>query len=292
MFGYMKIDKPECKIREYEYYRAVYCGLCRSLGKCGGQCARLTLTYDFTFLALVHMALSGEKPSFHKKRCVAHPIFPHAEAKLSPSLAFSARASLLLTGGKLSDDLADEKGRKRLRALCLMPLFAPAVRRARRAERELHAALTERLAALASFEKEPARSIDRPALLFGEVMATLLSHSFTDGKATVARAIGLAVGKWVYLIDALDDFHEDARRGRFNPILHILDGKPLDTATLGQIETALDACLTDASAALDLLDFPDDDMRALCENLLHRGMPSVAREILTKQEEHLRERSV
>ncbi len=289
MFGYIKLDKPECKIRAYEYYRAVYCGLCRALGKCGGQCARLTLTYDFTFLALVHMALAGETPQFHKKRCIAHPFFAHAEAKCNPSLTFSANASLLLTGGKLLDDRADEKGRKRLRALCLLPLFRPAVRRARRAEGELHAILTERLSALAAFEKQPARSIDRPALLFGEVMAALLSHTFTDGKATIARAIGLAVGKWVYLVDALDDFDEDARRGRFNPILQVLDGKPLDEETLGQIETALDACLTDASAALDLVDFPDDDMKALCENLLHGGMPSVAKEILTKKEELLRE---
>ena len=36
MFGYVTANKPEMKIREYEYYRGVYCGLCRALGKCGG----------------------------------------------------------------------------------------------------------------------------------------------------------------------------------------------------------------------------------------------------------------
>ena len=53
MFGYIRLNKPECKIREYEYYRAVYCGLCRMLGKCTGQCSRLMLSYDMTFMALV-----------------------------------------------------------------------------------------------------------------------------------------------------------------------------------------------------------------------------------------------
>jgi hypothetical protein len=174
----------------------------------------------------------------------------------------------------------------------LLPVLSPAVRRARKAERELDQKLSACLAALADFERAPTPSIDRPASLFGEVMATLLAHSFSGEKATLARAIGAAVGKWVYLIDVLDDLDEDARRGRFNPILQVLDGKSLDRKTLDQVSLALDACLTEAAAALDLVDFPDDDAKSLCENLLHGGMPSVANEILTKKEELLRERSI
>ena len=30
MFGYININQPELKIREYTRYRGFYCGLCRS----------------------------------------------------------------------------------------------------------------------------------------------------------------------------------------------------------------------------------------------------------------------
>ena len=32
MFGYIVPEKPEMKIKEYELFRAYYCGVCRSIG--------------------------------------------------------------------------------------------------------------------------------------------------------------------------------------------------------------------------------------------------------------------
>lgn len=69
MFGYVKAYKPELKVRDYEQYKAVYCSLCKTLGREYGLFARLTLSYDFTFAALLRLALSGECPGFHKSRC-------------------------------------------------------------------------------------------------------------------------------------------------------------------------------------------------------------------------------
>ncbi|MGN1118468.1 MAG: DUF5685 family protein, partial [Acutalibacteraceae bacterium] len=42
MIGYVRVYKPEMKIKHYEEYRAVYCSLCRILGKRYGLIARLT----------------------------------------------------------------------------------------------------------------------------------------------------------------------------------------------------------------------------------------------------------
>ena len=73
MLGYVRTDAQELRVREHQYYRALYCGLCHRMGKCTGQCSRMTLNYDFVFLAAVRLALTGEKPSVKKQRCVAHP---------------------------------------------------------------------------------------------------------------------------------------------------------------------------------------------------------------------------
>lgn len=50
MFGYIVVHKPELKVREYETYRASYCGLCHSLKKQSGRIGQLTLMlrYDIS----------------------------------------------------------------------------------------------------------------------------------------------------------------------------------------------------------------------------------------------------
>ena len=74
MFGYIKPNIPELKVKEHELYKATYCGLCHTMGKCTGCLSRLTLSYDITFFALLREMLSGTKVEFVKKRCVRHPI--------------------------------------------------------------------------------------------------------------------------------------------------------------------------------------------------------------------------
>lgn len=292
MYGYIRIDKPECRIREYEYYRGVYCGLCRALGKCGGTCARLTLNYDFTFLALVRMAVTGERPEFSPRRCVAHPFVKHAEAKPNDALACSAAASLLLAYEKNRDDIADEKGAKRFRARLLAPVLRGFSRRPSREWRELDEAVTANLARLSELEKDPPVSVDRPAGIFGGLMADILSYGLEGSQKKIAAAIGMEVGKWVYLIDAIDDFESDVRKGRYNPLATVFGREPLNGNEKEELRVALTSCLAEAERAFDLIEYPDRDMKNLIENHLYLGMPGMILEILSKKETLTDERPV
>ena len=53
MFGYIVVNKPEMKIREFDLYQSYYCGLCRSLKERYGKRGQITLSYEMTFLALL-----------------------------------------------------------------------------------------------------------------------------------------------------------------------------------------------------------------------------------------------
>ena len=70
MFGYVKICKPELKVKHYEAYKGVYCSLCKTLKKEYGVLASLTLNYDFTLLALTRLAFAEECCGF-KGTCKA-----------------------------------------------------------------------------------------------------------------------------------------------------------------------------------------------------------------------------
>ena len=80
MFGYIRPLVGEMKVRENEMFRAVYCGLCRSMGKHTGCASRMTLSYDFVFLAIFRAALTDTAFIPEAHRCAVHPLKKRAMA--------------------------------------------------------------------------------------------------------------------------------------------------------------------------------------------------------------------
>ena len=81
MFGYVLINKPELKIREFEKYRSYYCGLCHALNDKYGVFGRLTLNYDMTFLVMLLSDLYDEEDKTVYGRCVLHPVHKHCNRR-------------------------------------------------------------------------------------------------------------------------------------------------------------------------------------------------------------------
>ena len=73
MFGYVRPFRPELKCRDFDLYRATYCGLCRCLRRRYGLLAPMFLNYDFTFLTLLlWQPEEGFRPC--RGRCHANPL--------------------------------------------------------------------------------------------------------------------------------------------------------------------------------------------------------------------------
>ena len=53
MFGYVVINKPELKIKDFDQYQEYYCGLCQSLKKNHGRLSQFTLNYDLNFVGFL-----------------------------------------------------------------------------------------------------------------------------------------------------------------------------------------------------------------------------------------------
>lgn len=283
MYGYVRTHTPELKVREQEYYRAVYCGFCRSLGKCTGQCSRLTLSYDFTFFALVRMAVEGVEPTYRARRCLLHPL--HKRAMLDPcdTLSLCAYASALLGYHKIRDDRRDEKGGKRAKAMLASPYVGSLRRRAlKRGYADMDARVESCMTALASLEAARPCSVDEPAELFGTLMADLMAYRLEGDQARIARAIGRHVGRWIYIMDAADDFDEDIKHGRYNPLVCLWQSHDMTDARREELRVALLGELLGVERAMDLITFSEgqDDLRGVLRNVLYEGMPGTARRIL------------
>ena len=131
MFGYIKPFRPELKIREAEDYKAVYCGLCKELGRSYGLFARMTLSYDFAFMAMLFMSLDKNScPNFEKCSCIAHPFKKQCRCLENKSISLAAKAAMVLTYYKIKDDLSDKGFLNKIRAVLLLPFASSARKKA------------------------------------------------------------------------------------------------------------------------------------------------------------------
>ena len=285
MFGYVIVDKPSLRIREYDYYRATYCGLCHAMGKCTGCASRLTLSYDTTFFVLVREMLDGTKVEFVKKRCVRHPIKKIETVKINPQLEYSACVGAQLAYGKVVDNINDEKGMKRFVANVCKVLFSRMDMKSFDQIPTMAGFISEKLEIISQIEEERTKSIDAPAEVFGDMMAGLLSYGFEGEKKMIAEKIGKRIGRWIYIVDAFDDYESDRKSGSYNPFVELYDGKDFSEDDLLSISKMLEAELSIAFSAIELLDDDTDKNRSeIIKNILCLGMPASVERICKKKE--------
>lgn len=211
MFGYVKTDIPNMYVKDTVLYKAMYCGLCKGIGKVCGQKGRLVLNYDLTFLSLLLHNLADVDVKIEKQHCIIHPIKKRPIAVTDALTERVAALNVILAYYKLSDDIIDNKKGNLKRAF-----FNKAYKKAKRKEPELDKIVKTRYAELLEYEKKLGDSIDFSADPFGkmmqEIVAVLLGDKFTESVATLSYGLG----KWIYLIDALDDFDKDIKKKNYN----------------------------------------------------------------------------
>ena len=108
MFGYVVVNKPELKFREFDVYRAYYCGLCHSLSKRHGLSGQLTLSYDMTFLVILLSSLYEPEHSVTSKRCIVHPL-KRQNIISSEFTDYVADMNVILSYFKCLDDWHDDR---------------------------------------------------------------------------------------------------------------------------------------------------------------------------------------
>jgi len=298
VFGYVKINAPSMRVREHELYRALYCGLCRSMGKHTGQLSRFTLNYDLAFLAAVRILATGESISVSRGRCMAHPLKKRAYVTDCTALAYAAEVSAVLTEGKLADDAIDEGAVKRTLARLLTPAVGAMVKKAKKhgAESVSYAtSLTEeKLKLLTALERENCTSLDRTAEVFGELTGELFAAGLTGAPERICRELGRAVGRFIYVCDAADDAIDDLKKHRYNPILALYGTsaaviKGNETFLSEKVaESLLTSALLDlerAATAVELLcdGAESRDTAEIVRNIIYIGMPETLKSVLRRR---------
>ena len=264
MFGYVKPVVADLLVREHEFYKATYCGICRSMKKHTGTLSNVTLSYDSVFLALVRMAYIPDlECRTELRRCIAHPAKRRPMLEENEATEYTARAFAILTHYKLLDDISDEKLVKRAAVSLARPITSHAVSLADLSD--LEAIVADRLARITELERAKCPSIDEPAELFGQLLGEIFSYGYDGEARLVSYECGLHLGKFIYAADAAEDYDKDARSGSYNPYVIQYGAAPLTDENRQSIKTGLILECSRIEAAVNLMPF---DGKATIENII------------------------
>ncbi|MGN1383457.1 MAG: DUF5685 family protein [Eubacterium sp.] len=290
MFGYVITQKEELKVREFNIYNGYYCGLCKTIGAEYGQLLRFGLQFEMAFLALFLESLSPSPDEVSTEHCAAHHIKKKPVIRCSAQ-KYAAAMTIILGYENNRDDIQDDGHtvKNTAQSILLHRAYSKAKAEFPEAAEQVHGQLQQ----LYELERQNCSSIDYPANAFGEVMKTVFLSYFLSGESgpeqnvpvqtetsaelRIISAFAYHLGRWIYMIDALDDLEKDKKTGSFNPFTAI----PPDRVTsLGS--ALLFHALGEMSKALDLLDIKKN--RGIIENIVYLGLHSKTDQVLGKGE--------
>lgn len=287
MFGYVRTFDSELKIGEHRVYKAIYCGLCKQLGRSFGFLARMTLSYDFTFLAALAMALQEEDPCFEPQGCVCNPIKKTPCCLGNNALSKAADCAMILLWHKLQDDMQDSGLFKRT-AAGMLRLFA---RRPYRLAADRRPVLAQKAAeytaAQQALEAQSCADVDIAAEPTARLLEWLLAELSNDEKQQrVLQRTGYLLGRYIYLCDALDDLEDDRKQGGYNPFLlrAAANGTAADPVTIREeAKGSLYLTVSELGLCCDLLQLRR--FQGIINNVLYLGLKGSVDRIISGKKE-------
>lgn len=214
MFGYVVMNKPEIKFKDYEMYRSFYCGLCRELREKYGIPGQISLTFDMTFVILLLSGLYEPPTQKGTTRCIVHPVCRQPVRK-NTFTEYAADMNIILSYYKCIDDWKDERKYLKLAYAKLLENKNNRLTGTRAYAKKVER-IVDCLEELSSLEKAGEQNLDVMAGCFGKIMEEIFVCR-EDMWESKLRRMGFYLGKFIYLLDAYDDVEEDVKNGNYNP---------------------------------------------------------------------------
>lgn len=222
MFGYVVPLKEELKIREFELFKSYYCGLCMHIKKGYGNLPRMALNYDMTFLALVLDSLSPSSCSLSKHTCMTHPFKKRSMVSNNDALVYAASMNVALVYYKLLDDALDDHS---LKSKLLTKFLKPYHKKFPLTLSPILTLMDIELKNLYTLEAtKDFHSLDEICDPFAQLVGIMFKNYPSLKQESTKEPLfsfGYALGKWIYLIDAVDDLKKDMEKNHFNPLYHL-----------------------------------------------------------------------
>ena len=280
MFGYIRAEKAELKVKEYDTYKAIYCSLCKKLGKNYGVISRMTLSYDFTFLGLLNMSLQNSCPQFERKRCAFNPLKKCNYCKDTDALEMPSAAAMIMLYYKILDNIEDEKGFKKIAFCLLKPIFKRANKKAAKSFPQIEKTVAEYILEQKAVEKKADATLDEACDPTAKALSKIFELcSEDDMQKRVLNRLGYCIGRYIYLLDAAVDILDDIKNNNFNP-LKIGNQNITKEEAVKRVEPQLYFCINESIKAFELLDIKK--YKTILGNIIYLGLEETFKKELKK----------
>lgn len=279
MFGYVRIHQDELLVKELNQYKSIYCGLCRTLGKEYSILSRFILSYDSTFYAMLLLDLKGVCPGYERKRCRCNPLKKCSYIKNGEdALSKAAALSVISVYFKLIDNIADTKGVKKIFYKLLKSVSKRWCKKAKNNYQYIYDAVKEMSEGQFEAENNQDCHIDMAAEPTAKMLGTILSvEGKTENDKLILSNLGYYLGRWIYLMDAVDDYEEDIKNNNFNPFSSYKGENIKD-----YFSQVLNSNLAQAYNAWNLLS--TSLYNGIIDNILLKGLVAKQKSILSAEE--------
>ncbi|MBC2576151.1 DUF5685 family protein [Peptostreptococcus canis] len=262
MFGYVRINKMDLTFREYENYKAYYCGLCKYLKRNHTEISRLTINYDITFLILILSSVYLPKSEIFEESCIVNPIKKKKHI-INEITEYAASMNILLANFKIEDNIEDEGGFK---YKFVKSVYHNSFKTAYKKFPDKNNIIKKYLKKLDSLERDNCRNIDLVSNTFGNLMAEIFNYK-EDDYSDRLKEVGFNVGKYIYILDAYEDLEKDLEKGRYNPFTDYKNKKEELNKKVDRIISMTLSRLEEAIISLDL-----ELNRSIIDNIIYSGI--------------------
>ena len=262
MFGYVRINKMDLTFREYEHYKAYYCGLCKYLKRNHTELSRLTINYDITFLIVLLSSIYQPSAQVFHEKCIVDPVKKKKHI-INDITEYAASMNILLAYYKLEDDVNDEGGIKsRLARQVYKKSFKTAYDKYPKKADFIKKCLGE----LRSLEEDQSSSIDRTSNCFARLLEEIFDYKDDEYRDRL-RKVGFNIGKYIYIMDAYEDLDEDLEKGRYNPFTSYKDDRE---ALKDRVDKLIGMTLSRLEEAI--LDLDIEVNKSIIDNIIYSGV--------------------
>ena len=213
MFGYLDIDKTTLEQNQQGLWQSFMCSMCFSIKKLFGNLPRMYVTNDLNFFLVLFSSINKEVVQLVETRCFSHPVKKQTMIEpwqLSDKMAI---ANVLFAYWNLYDDVVDGTSVKKKLAFGVVKR---SYNKARKLWKELDEVIANRTKQLSELEKSHCGNLDLVADSFATLSQEFCKLSLQDNATQFAQVLCYNIGKWVYLIDALDDVDKDVKGKQYN----------------------------------------------------------------------------
>jgi hypothetical protein len=188
--------------------------------------------------------------------------------------------TVILAWWKLKDTISDEPFIKSIPHRLLMLLLSGAFKKAARDYPAFSEKVQQEVKRLSDYESSNNPSLDGAADKFAQILCAAIPELATDSIRRPMQELLYHLGRWIYIIDACDDYSKDISNHQYNAVASRyppVDGKITESAS-ALVKTTLIHSNNLIGLAYELL--PENTWTQIIGNIIYLGMPFVSERVL------------